>query len=115
MKKIISVVFFLSVIILAACSKSDSPSDPGTGTPLKFTSLEVADTLLKVNDVTTVTANAAGDDLAYKWTASYGTFIGSGASVQWTVCHKATFTITCQITDKYNHTESKSVIVRTFN
>jgi hypothetical protein len=115
MKKLLSIVCLLTLIVLAACSKSDSSSDPASGNPLEYNSLVAADTLIRVNDITTITANAAGDGLTYKWSASYGTFVGSGAAVQWTVCHKDKFTITCQVTDKYNHTASKSVIVTTHN
>jgi hypothetical protein len=107
MRNLISILFLSSLVILAACSKSTT--DPGT---LKFNSLTAADTVIKVNDITTITANATGDGLTYKWTASYGTFIGNGASVQWTVCHQDKFSISCEVTDQYSHSDSKTILVR---
>ena len=71
--------------------------------------------VIKVNDITTITANAIGDGLTYKWSATYGTFIGSGQQVQWTVCHQAKFTITCQVTDQNNNSETKQVVIRWYN
>lgn len=113
MKKIVPVFMFL-VVLFAACSKSED-TQPPAGSNFKYNSLMAADSVIQVNGVTTVTANATGDGLSYKWTATYGTFIGSGSQVQWTVCHQSNFTITCQVTDKYNHSESKSVIVKARN
>jgi hypothetical protein len=110
----IPVVIFL-ILITAACKKSSTPPESGTGSALKFTSLVAADTVIKVNGITTITAVATGDDLKYKWTASYGTFIGSGATVQWTVCHQARFTIHCEVSDRYNNAETKSIIVTALN
>ncbi|MDP1623131.1 MAG: hypothetical protein Q8M08_12420 [Bacteroidales bacterium] len=115
MKKALTIVCLVTVVILASCSKSKTTPDPGPGENFRFSSLVAADTVIKVNDITTVTAGATGDGLTYKWTASYGTFIGSGASVQWTVCHQDKFTITCQVSDQYNHSETKSIIVRSHN
>ena len=105
----------IAVVSLASCSKSETTQDPGAGSNFKFSSLVAADTVIKVNDITSITASAAGDGLSYKWTPSYGTIIGSGAKVQWTVCHQDKFTITCEVTDQYNHSEIKTVIVRSEN
>jgi hypothetical protein len=102
-------------VVVAACSKSDTQPEQTTGSTFNYSSLIAADTLLKVNDITTVKANATGEGLTYKWTASYGTFVGSGAEVQWTVCHSAKFNISCQVTDQYNHSETKTIVVRTHN
>ncbi len=115
MKKTLAMLCLVTLVIVAACSKSETTPDPAATNTLKFNSLVAADTVLKVNGITTITANATGDGLTYKWTASYGTFIGSGSTVQWTVCHQANFNITCQVTDKYNHAETRSIIVRTQN
>ena len=115
MKKNLALFFLSAFLILAACSKSTTTPDPASGSNFRFTSLAAADTVIKVNDITTVTATASGDGLTYKWTASYGTFIGSGSTVQWTVCHQAKFNISCLVTDQYNHTETKTISVRTYN
>ncbi len=115
MKRIIFILGLGIVIILAACSKSSDPAPDNTAATLKFTSLVVTDTLLKVNDVTTITASATGEGLTYTWSeaAGLGVFIGSGNTVQWTVCHADKFTINCKVTDKNNNSETKNVVVRT--
>jgi hypothetical protein len=105
----------VTLVVIAACKKSETTPDPAAGSNFKFTSLLATDTVIKVNDITTITASATGDGLTYHWTASYGTIVGSGASVQWTVCHQDRFTITCAVTDQYNHSETKTVIVRSQN
>jgi hypothetical protein len=115
MRKIVIVLCLAVIVIMASCSKSSTAPDPGTGAEFKFTSLAAADTVIKVNDITSVTAQATGDNLTYTWTASYGTFVGSGATVQWTVCHQAKFNISCVVTDKYNHSEKKTIVVRSHN
>lgn len=115
MKQVIAIFCLVSIVILAACSKSTTTPDPGPGANFKYNSLTAADTVIKVNGITTVVAEANGDGLTYKWTASYGTFIGSGSTVQWTVCHQDKFTITCVVSDQYNHTETKTIIVRSHN
>jgi hypothetical protein len=115
MKKLFFLLSLATIVVIAACSKSETAPDPGTGSTLKYSSLSAADTVIKVNDITSITATATGEGLTYKWTASYGTFIGNGATVQWTVCHQARFTISCLVTDQYNHSETKSIIVRSHN
>ena len=115
MKKVYIYMSLLIIVVISACSKSAAPADPAAGANFKFSALTAADTVIKVNDITTISANATGDGLTYTWTASYGTFVGSGATVQWTVCHQAKFTISCLVTDEYNHSETKSIIVRSHN
>ncbi len=116
MKKFALFFFALALIsALAACSKSSTPTPDNPAATFKFSSLVAKDTVIKVNDVTTITANATGDGLTYTWTADFGTFIGSGNTVQWTVCHEDVFTITCSVKDKNNHSDSKNVIIRSRN
>ena len=115
MRKVFTSFCLITLVIFAACSKSETPSDPGAGSNFKFSSLVAADTVIKVNDITSITASAVGDGLSYKWTPSYGTIIGSGAKVQWTVCHQAAFVITCTVTDQNNNTDSKQVVVKSYN
>jgi hypothetical protein len=115
MKKVIYILCLVTLVIVVACSKSETTPDQGAGANFKFSSLTAADTVIKVNDITTIKASAAGDGLTYTWSASYGTIIGNGAEVQWTVCHQARFNITCLVTDQYNHSETKSIIVRSHN
>lgn len=115
MKRYFALLLIVVAGLTAACTKSSDDPQPPAGSNFTFSSLQASDTIVKVNGLITLTADAAGEGLAYKWSATYGTFVGSGATVQWTVCHKATFTITCQVTDKYNHSESKSVVVHAVN
>lgn len=109
MKNSIVVLFLLSIALFSACSKEDTTP---TGNNLNFISLTATDTLIKVNGLTTITANAAGDGLTYNWSANYGTFVGSGQQVQWTVCHKDKFTITCEIKDQNNQSQKKQIVIR---
>lgn len=111
MKKILLLVSLFSLTVLISCSKS-SPAPPGNnGTEFKYISLVPKDTAIQVNGITTITANATGSGLSYKWTASYGTFIGSGSSVQWTVCHSDKFKITCEVKDDNGHSDSKEIYI----
>jgi hypothetical protein len=104
--------FYLLVLIaslaLLSCSKSKTtPTD--NGTEFKFVSLVPNDTVLPINGITIIKANATGTGLTFHWTASYGTFIGSGSTVQWTVCHADIFTVTCQVTDDKGHADSRQI------
>lgn len=113
MKQNLPLIFCLvAFFTLTGCNKSEKES-AGAGTNFKFVSLSVADTLMKVNAVTIITANATGEGLTYTWTSEFGTFVGSGSSVQWTVCHADRFKITCEVKDNANHSESKDIYVRT--
>jgi len=109
MKKTIYLLTILVTVLIISCSKS-TPT-PENNTPFKFTSLVPQDTVLAVNGITNITANATGSGLAYKWTASYGSFIGSGSNVKWTVCHSDKFTISCEVKDDQGHSDSKTVSI----
>ena len=103
-----------AAVVAGACSKSKTSPD-GTGTEFRFISLSATDTVVKVNELTTISAVATGDGLTYNWSASYGTFVGNGATVQWTACHQSRFTINCQVTDQYNHSEKKTIAITAHN
>jgi len=111
MKKSLFTLFIATVLLAAACKKSSDQPEPPAAAQFEYVSLVAKDTIMTVNDINTITATAKGDGLKYKWTASYGTFLNSGSVVQWTVCHQARFTITCEVTDQYNHSESKTITV----
>lgn len=108
MKKLIIIIIVFAVF--ACKKKSDTP--PDSATPLNFISLTVADSVLYVNVPATFTATATGDDLTYTWSSEWGTFIGSGAVVQWSACHADKFTITCIVEDKYNQSQTKNLDVK---
>jgi len=101
------------IVALSACHKSSTPTPDNSSGTFKFTKLVANDTVIKVNEITTLTATATGEGLTYTWTCDFGTFIGSGNTVQWTVCHADNFTINCTVTDKSNNSASKNIIIRT--
>jgi hypothetical protein len=113
MKKIIFLSIILIAIVTISCKKSTT--EPENNNPpaaeFKYISLIPQDTAIAVNGVTNITANATGSELTYHWTASYGSFIGSGATVKWTVCHSDKFSITCEVKDDQGHSESKVVYI----
>lgn len=116
MKKSVFLIIPILLIAIVSCKKSDTdPSSSGQGKEFKFISLVANDTVLKVNDFTSITATASGEGLSYTWTTDggFGTFVGSGSKVQWTVCHSDRFKITCVVKDQSNHSESKDVYIRT--
>jgi len=112
MKKFLIFSGVVLMVALAACQKSTSTPDNSSGA-FKFTTLVANDTVIKVNEITTLIATATGEGLTYTWTCDFGTFIGSGNTVQWTVCHADNFTINCTVTDKSNNSASKNIVIRT--
>lgn len=112
MKKIILLLFVSSFVLCYSCKKDKSSSVP---TPFAFTSLMATDSLVNVNTVTHVIATASGDDLTYSWSSAdlngnvYGTIIGGGEDIQWSICHNDRFVVTCTVSDKYNNTATKTV------
>jgi hypothetical protein len=113
MTKYILSTLIIITLIVASCSKKEEITDPGPQpAQFEYKSLEAQDTVMNLTDINTVIATASGDGLTYHWSASYGNFIGSGSSVQWTVCHADKFRITCEVRDQYGHSESKDVYVR---
>ena len=107
MKKLL--ILLAALTVLASCKKDKENGTDETQNPLVFTSLTASDTSIIVTDVPVITAVATGDELQYVWSASYGSFIGSGSQVQWTVCHADTFRIWCKVKDKYGEEITKSV------
>lgn len=110
MKKLLLLLLLIPALIVVSCKKekdADVPVDQQT--PLVFNSLTATDTIIRVNSLTTITASATGDGLTYTWECEYGSVIGSGSQVQWTVCHADVFWISCTVTDKYNATSKKTI------
>ena len=112
MKHFLLISGVVLIVALASCKKSSTTPDSSSGT-FKFTSIVANDTVILVNEVTTLTANATGEGLTYTWTCDFGTFIGSGNTVQWTVCHADNFIINCTVTDKNSNSASKAITIRT--
>lgn len=110
MKKVLFTCITLLVIVTACKKKENSTS--GDPTPFTYTSLTSADSTIVINGTTKVTAVATGDELSYTWTYNAGAVIGSGACVDYTVCHAGTFKVNCEVTDKYGNTDIKYVIIK---
>jgi hypothetical protein len=107
MKKTILLISIFACVIIVSCSKSSSTPAENNGMEFKFVSLTPSDSVMTVNGIITITAHATGTGLKYKWTSEYGTFIGSGSSVQWTVCHSDDFKIDCEVTDGNSNSDKK--------
>jgi len=110
MKKYTIILLSVFTLLAMACSKKSDTN--GSNTPLVFSSLNASDTTMAVNGLITLTANASGDGLSYHWNASYGSFVGSGTIVKWTVCHADKFVITCEVQDANGNSTSKQCTIR---
>ncbi len=101
------------VVCFLSCKKEDtSPNPANSNQKFKFISLD-ADTLsIKVNGTVNLTANAQGNGLTYTWNYSGGSLIGSGRKVIFTVCHAGKFTVSCDVKDNSNNTDSKQVSIQ---
>lgn len=113
MKQFLLFSLVVLMVAFAACHKSSTPTPDNSSGAFKFSSLVANDTVIRVDEITTLTATATGSELTYTWTCDFGTFIGSGNTVQWTVCHADNFTINCTVTDKNKNSASKTIIIRT--
>ena len=109
MKNVIIIPLIVCICILSNCKKEDSSNTLKPNTPFEYISLVAQDTNIALNSFTTITANAKGDNLKYAWSYSFGDIIGNGASVQWTVCHKDKFTVTCEVSDSHGNSASKTI------
>jgi hypothetical protein len=115
MRKLLLLLVVSSLILVFSCKKKDNNAEP---TPFKYSSLDASDTVVVVNSVYHIVANASGDDLQFSWVSTdmdgnnYGTIIGSGNDVQWSVCHTSRFKVSCTVTDKYSNSESKTIYIR---
>lgn len=115
MKKIILLLFVSSFVLCYSCKKDKS--NTGTQTPFAFTSLNASDTVVNVTTTIHIIATATGDGLTYTWASAdlngnpYGTIIGSGANIQWNVCHNDRFKVTCTVSDSHSNSASKDIII----
>lgn len=110
MRKFLLLLLVLSIAVVG-CKKDEDNPPTDNKTPLTFSSLTASDTLIAIAANTTLTATATGDELTYTWSAEYGTIFGSGAVVEWTVCHSDYFTINCEVQDKYGDKLAKSIVI----
>jgi hypothetical protein len=114
MRKTALLIFATLLILFISCKKKDSGDDTVV-TPFSYGGLVASDTIVTVNSVIHITATATGDDLQYTWASAdqhgsnYGNIIGSGADIQWSVCHSDVFVVTCTVADKHNNSGTKNV------
>ncbi len=114
MKKLLLLLVASTFILCYSCKKKDTNTQT---TPFVFSSLTASDTIVVVNASLHIVAVASGDDLTYSWTSAdmdgnnYGTIIGSGSDVQWSICHSSHFKVNCTVADKYNNSGTKSVYI----
>ncbi len=106
--KLLFPVLFLSLFIVS-CKK-----DKATTTPLVFSSLTAEADSVAVNALLKIDAVATGDNLTYTW-ESTGNIVGTGATVNFTICHSDVFTVKCTVTDNASNSASKTISVKSFN
>ncbi|NVO03689.1 MAG: hypothetical protein HXX09_13415 [Bacteroidetes bacterium] len=106
--KIVLALLILGLFIVS-CKKDKQP----VSNPLVFTSLAAAADSVEVNQLMRINAVATGDELSYAW-ESTGNIVGSGASVDFTICHSDYFTVKCTVTDASANSESKTITVRSY-
>jgi hypothetical protein len=111
MRNTLLILLVLSIPFVGGCKKESNDLPADYKTPLTFTSLTASDTLIAIAANTTLTATATGDGLTYTWAAEFGTIFGSGAVVDWNVCHSDNFTINCEVQDQYGDKLSKSIVI----
>ncbi len=108
--------YFILILIFmaafAACDKDDD-IDNGEKEPLVYESLEAEDEEIEIGETTKVTATASGTDLTYNWSTTGGSIVGSGSTITYASdpCEPGEHTITCEVVDAFDNSESKSVII----
>ena len=113
--KNIKFLLFLSIMLLSLntfFSACDDPP-PEEEIALIFTELTADKDTLTAGETVTFNATASGKDIVYKWTASAGALLGSGAEVTLTPspCLSGDILVTCAVTDAYDNTKAKNVTV----
>ena len=110
---VLSVALIIVTLLVISCKKDDNNNQTQPKT-LEFSSLTASDTSINVADFTTITAVADGDEIFYTWgsESGYGSIVGSGAVIQWSVCHADIFVVYCQVEDKYGEKIRKNITIR---
>ena len=107
------VKILISVILIGLFFVSCKKEKGTASVPLVFTSLSAEADSVAVNSLLKVGAVASGDNLSYTWETD-GTIIGTGANVNFQICHAATFYVKCTVTDVAANSASKSINVTSF-
>lgn len=103
-------IFGLSLSFMNSC---DKPEPEGEKIELVFSNLSVDNDSIYVGETVTFTATATGKDINYLWTASAGSLLGGGNQVTLTPtpCLSGDITVTCDVTDAYNETKTKTATI----
>lgn len=115
-KKIL-IVLMLICISFYACDDNDDPPNGNNNNeepiPLVFDSLTADNDTILAGESAEITAIASGKDLKYLWNASSGNILGSGSTITLTTppCIPDEITVNCTVTDDYDESESKSIII----
>jgi hypothetical protein len=108
--KTTSIGIGLAVILLfSSCNKEDDTGDPSQ--PLIFSSLIAEKDTIAPGESTEITATATGYSITYKWSATAGDILGSGARVMYAAspCHAGSNRITCTVKDGNNKSAAKEI------
>ena len=105
--------FLISIVMiiftLTACQKENGNGDPSE--EFVFESLVTSEDTLFPGETSVITAIATGYDLSYHWSASKGDLLGTGSEVTYlpSPCHVGTNSISCEIIDGNNQSETKTI------
>ena len=112
---IILLILALIVIFNSTSCEKDDDSDTSSQ-PLVYTSLTTDNDTIFVGNTTIISANAAGYNLIFNWSASAGDIIGGGAQITYlaTPCTPGDNTIICTVEDGNNASETKTIIITVF-
>jgi hypothetical protein len=113
MKKLL-LFSLLGLYLMTACEdKQDTGGDPSQ--PLVFNSLEADKYTLIPGETATIVASASGYQLSYHWSASAGDLVTTGilSEVLYvpSPCHVGENTISCEVRDGNNNSETRSIII----
>ncbi len=105
-------LFFILISILFVYCKKEKTTEPEkSGTPPNFISLYANDSTLLVNDTTTITAVATGEQLTYTW--SYETFVSlvtNGNRAIFSNCHGDAFIVYCDVENPWGKVRKEITI-----
>jgi|GEM_PF-5305163 len=104
MKYILLVLAVLLVFV--SCKKKEAEVNDE---PFEFISLTASDTFPSINEYTTLTATTKGSDLTYTWNYHAGVVVGSGAVVQFVLCHSERVDVTCDVSNSSGQVLSKTI------
>jgi len=78
-----------------------------------YKSLTATQLQIDAGQYTEITADVLGADLTYTWKSNPpGSIVGEGNIVLFTICHADTFEVSCEVTDRFGNSETKSVLIK---